>query len=718
MYKLAHEPLAAQTFGQMFTRMLAWVFLFGLGLCLFVEDGLRWIGGKDFPLATRLVPAVVLACCFQAFATLADGGLYIRRRTDRKLWISLLAALAMLVLYALLIPWGGVDGAAVATVVGFGWLALLTYLFSQPLFAVRYEWGRLGALLGITIGIWLVSVLMPWVQSMPLRLTARAGLFLLAVLLYTTLVSAEEWQILESLAGLQITKDATDAGGNRMSHKHFLGGITRRGTAPRIEEEQWGWIGAQHELFLRGASSCAQLFKWDGIALFLRGYARFADGPLDLGRVARHLHDEYRLTGELAVDALEGSFTVALLDSRAERVVLYRNLIGTGFTYYRVTPMGLMFAGNLTELLDLLPEVRPNRDVLPAFFLYRCVPGRETLFEGIERLLPGEQLEWQHGQWRRFQRQSFATLKGMPIAARDALEQTDATMTAILRDIEAHRPHSANLLSGGVDSSYIQAIYNQEIARGPELPLSYCIAVDHPMTWIDTDYSITASMAIGTRHMLAPADGPYLGYLKETLAATAEPLNHVQSAYFGSLARRMAEDGIQAGLCGEGADSLFGVGMANQLHNAALVEKGLPVPPLRWLASRVAGLMGWESMRRTIDRAGRRYDEADPQHPINQVACFTDRQAVIRCFGERAVLQAEAARRALVDLYEVGSDPMDRLHAQGFLAEAVDSAGLWATLFQREGSICCVLSSIRGCFAWLCNCLRVCAMRSANPRHC
>jgi len=470
-----------------------------------------------------------------------------------------------------------------------------------------------------------------------------------------------------------------------MSHKHFLGGITRRGTAPRIEEEEWGWIGAQHELFLRGASSCAQLFKWDGIALFLRGYARFADGPLDLGRVARHLHDEYRLTGELAVDALDGSFTVALLDSRAERVVLYRNLIGTGFTYYRVTPMGLLFAGNLTELLDLLPEARPNRDVLPAFFLYRCVPGRETLFEGIERLLPGEQLEWQHGQWRRFQRQSFATLKGTPIAARDALEQTDATMTAILRDIEAHRPHSANLLSGGVDSSYIQAIYNQEIARGPELPLSYCIAVDHPMTWIDTDYSITASMAIGTRHMLAPADGPYLGYLKETLAATAEPLNHVQSAYFGSLARRMAEDGIQAGLCGEGADSLFGVGMANQLHNAALVEKGLPVPPLRWLASRVAGLMGWESMRRTIDRAGRRYDEADPQHPINQVACFTDRQAVIRCFGERAVLQAEAARRALVDLYEVGSDPLDRLHAQGFLAEAVDSAGLWATLFQREG---------------------------------
>ncbi|MFQ3594223.1 MAG: asparagine synthase C-terminal domain-containing protein, partial [Gemmataceae bacterium] len=332
-----------------------------------------------------------------------------------------------------------------------------------------------------------------------------------------------------------------------------------------------------------------------------------------------------------------------------------------------------------------LPDVRPNREVLPSFFLYRCVPGRETLFEGIERLLPGEQLEWEYGQWRRFQRHSFATLRGTPISARDALEQTDATMTAILRDIEAHRPNVANLLSGGVDSSYIQAIYNQEIARGPELPISYCISVDHPMTWIDTDYAITASMAIGTRHLLSPADGPYMGYLSQTVAATAEPPNHVQTAYFGTLARSMAEDGIRAGLCGEGADSLFGVGLANQLHNAAVVERVLPIPPLRWLVSRATRLLGWHSLQQTIDRAGRRLDEADPEHPINQVACFTDRQAVIRCFGEAAVLQAEAKRRALVDQYEAGSDPLDRLHAQGFLGEAIDSAGLWATLFQREG---------------------------------
>ncbi|MFQ3649822.1 MAG: lipopolysaccharide biosynthesis protein [Gemmataceae bacterium] len=205
MYAIAREADAAIVFGQMFTRMLAWLLVVGLGLCLFVEDVLHWMGGKEYPLAAQLVPAVVLACAFQAFATLADGGLYIRRRTDRKLGISILAALVMLLLYALLIPLGGVRGAALATIIGFAALATLTYVFSQPLFPVRYEWGRLAALLAITVGLWLVSVHIPWSQSTALRLMARFGLFLLAPILYATLISPGEWEIFAGWVGSKST---------------------------------------------------------------------------------------------------------------------------------------------------------------------------------------------------------------------------------------------------------------------------------------------------------------------------------------------------------------------------------------------------------------------------------------------------------------------------------------------------------------------------------
>src|SRR5262249_12456066 len=146
---------------------------------------------------------------------------------------------------------------------------------------------------------------------------------------------------------------------------------------PEAVNEDWGWVGEKTELFLRGDSVSCRLFHWDGLALLLRGYARPAGstGPLDLERLAEELRCHYLEHGTLAVDDLEGSFTVALLDSQAERVVLYRNLVGAGFTYYHPTSEGLLFGGNLAELLELAATERSaNRDVLPAFFLFRCVP--------------------------------------------------------------------------------------------------------------------------------------------------------------------------------------------------------------------------------------------------------------------------------------------------------------------------------------------------------
>jgi asparagine synthase (glutamine-hydrolysing) len=475
----------------------------------------------------------------------------------------------------------------------------------------------------------------------------------------------------------------------------FLGGIWKRGPierrpgapTPEAVNEDWGWVGQRSELFLRGDPVTSRLFRWDGLAILLRGYARPAGGTqaLDLERVAEELRCHYLEHGSLAVDDLDGSFTVALLDSQAERVLLYRNLVGTGFTYYHPSRDGLLFSGNLAELLALASgPVAANRGVLPAFFLFRCVPGRETLFRDFYRLLPGEQICWDRRGLTRQQRHTFASLRGPVVGPDEAPEQVEATMAAILSDCVAHRPGAVNLLSGGVDSSYIQAVLAR-VAPAAGRPASYSVSVEHPTTRLDDHYALTASAVLGTRHRLVPAEQPYSAYLHDALATTAEPLNHVQSAYFGHLARVMRRDGISAGLCGEGADSLFGVGLANQFHNAGVLRRLLPVPLVRGLAGGLARRLGWSRLAATCRLANGLDDFADLEHPVNRVAAFADRAAALACFGPSAVAGAAADRRRLLDLYAVPYAPQDRLHAAGFLGEAMDSAGLWATLFQRAG---------------------------------
>jgi asparagine synthase (glutamine-hydrolysing) len=476
----------------------------------------------------------------------------------------------------------------------------------------------------------------------------------------------------------------------------FLGGIWKRGPierrpgapTPEAVNEDWGWVGEKTELFVRGEPVSSRLFRWDGLALLLRGYARPAGtgGPLDLDRVAEELRCHYLEHGTLAVDDLDGSFALALLDSQAERVLLYRNLVGAGFTYYHATSDGLLFGGNLAELLELASSRRaPNREVLPAFFLFRSVPGRETLFNDFYRLLPGEQISWDRRGLTRQQRHTFASLRGDTVGPAEALGRVETTLASILADCVAHRPGAANLLSGGVDSSYIQAVLNR-VAPSPDLmPASWSISVDHPTTQLDTDYAITASQALCTRHLLVSADGPYADYLLDALATTAEPPNHVQSAYFGHLARAMRADGTSAGLCGEGADSLFGLGLANQLHNACVLRRLLPLAPLRRFASVAARGLGWSRLAATCRLADHIEDLGDLDHPVNRVAVFADWPAVEACFGASAVTAAALDRRRLLDRFSVPYRAQDRLHAAGFLGEAMDSAGLWATLFQRAG---------------------------------
>jgi asparagine synthase (glutamine-hydrolysing) len=471
----------------------------------------------------------------------------------------------------------------------------------------------------------------------------------------------------------------------------YLGGIWARGPverrdnppSPELVQEDWGWVGEGAELFLRGPASCTRLFTWDSLALLIRGHARPAGstGAVDLDRLAEELRCHYLEQGILAVDDLDGSFTIALLDGQAGRVILYRNLVGAGFTYYHPAPGGLLFGGNLAELVQATGRrPHPNREVLPTYFLYRCVPGPETLFADFYRLLPGEQLIWDRRGLTRQQRHTFAHLAGThPIQPERVLDDLEQTMTAVLADCAALRPQAANLLSGGVDSSYLQAIWNRSVPGS--LPRSFSVSVDHPHTWLDTDYALTASQALGSRHTLVPADQPYATYLLDTLESTGEPLNHVQSAYFGHLARVMVEQGVPAGVCGEGADSLFGLGLANHIHNAGLLRRLLPLSGLRCLGSRLRA----ERLAYTCRLASFLDDTTQLEHPVNTVASFTEPSLVEACFGKGGLEAGAAARRALLDRFAVPQNPMDRLHAMGFLGEAMDSAGLWTTLFNRAG---------------------------------
>ena len=479
----------------------------------------------------------------------------------------------------------------------------------------------------------------------------------------------------------------------------FLGGMIQRrcleGTSRPLETagpspaSVLQHISGEYELFLRVPPQLDQTATQGPISIMLRGYA-VLDGAAatatGLHALLSSLLEHYRKHQDLPVERLEGSFTIVLLDGAAGRLLLYRNIVGTGFTYYAQTSEGLLFGNNLADLVRSLPrDPVPNTEVLPAYFLFRFVPGRETLFKDVFRLMPGELLLYDGRRLQSIQRQMIGGLRDSRGTGRDAVDAVEETMDRILADYAVIRPDVVNLLSGGVDSSYIQAHWNM-VRPGTEMaPATYTVSVNHPATRADDGYATSAAKALGTQHTLVPIDVPIGTCLVETIDGTGEPPNHMQSCYFRFLARNLTTHRVGAALCGEGADSLFGVGQTVAVQMAELFRRAIPSRQLREFGAIVAERLGHPRLPTSLRLADRLGDVGAWDHPLNLVAVFTDLDAVIACFGEDAVTEGFALRRGLLDRYGVSDDLQERVNFVGFLGEALDSGSLWSTLFELEG---------------------------------
>ncbi len=395
--------------------------------------------------------------------------------------------------------------------------------------------------------------------------------------------------------------------------------------------------------------------------------------------------DDYLRDGRFSPEQYDGSFTLVLLDGRKGRVEMFRNLVGSTFTYYCETPEGLVFGSNLAEVARRsgLP-LRPDAEMLPVYFIYRFVPGGNTLFEGIKRLQPGERVSYQDGRLSVEQVQTFADFdEPRKTGERESIERVEATMAEVVGNLMEIAPGSAGLLSGGVDSTYIQAHWNKLWRTpGDGKPRSAAVWLDHPATAPDQDYASSAARQLDTSHLAVRLTGLDARQMSETLSAIGEMPNHVQSFYFGPLARTMAEQGITAGLCGEGADGLFGNSGGDILLSAQGFRRRFPARALRAFGALASHCLGHVYAAHCFRLSNRLNDTTGFLHPINSAAAFTNWDLVTACFGSPSASQALVYRQGLLRRFRV---PEDGAHLQealaiGYLGEAVNTAAYWNQL--------------------------------------
>lgn len=161
----------------------------GVGIALFVEPVLHVMAAPAFHGAAAIVPIILVAYLLQGWTTMQEVGLLVAERTSWTMHANWAAAVVALVGYWLLIPrWLG-WGAAVATVLAFLVRHVVTYVASQRIWPIRYQWPPVVRITALGFGVSVIGLMLPdlgWLASLGLRALLLgaylAGLWVLDIL--------------------------------------------------------------------------------------------------------------------------------------------------------------------------------------------------------------------------------------------------------------------------------------------------------------------------------------------------------------------------------------------------------------------------------------------------------------------------------------------------------------------------------------------------------
>jgi asparagine synthase (glutamine-hydrolysing) len=267
----------------------------------------------------------------------------------------------------------------------------------------------------------------------------------------------------------------------------------------------------------------------------------------------------YRRLGLDFTRRLRGMYAIALHDPAAGRLVLARDPFGIKPLYYAETPRCFAFA---SEPQALIAAGLAGRELAAAarneLLQMQFTTGRDTIFAGIKRVLPGETVVVRQG--RIVERRRRAALpEGGPVAIdeEEALARLDAVLADSVRVHQRADVPFGLFLSGGIDSTAVLTM----MARLAERPVrAFTIGFAGNDVIADERPAARAvAAATGAEHVeITFGEADFWRLLPMVATTVDDPATDYAMLPTYKLAAAARAGGLKVILSGEGGDELFG----------------------------------------------------------------------------------------------------------------------------------------------------------------
>ena len=156
-FEIAKTDHGKQVLGRIFTYYSAMVIFAGLGISVFIKEIIFIMAAPGFQEATAVVTLVALGYIFYGVASYFTLGMMITNRTKYIACVQVSAAGISILFNMFFISRYGVMGAAISTVLSFLFLAIFSFIISQKLYSVPFEYGRVAILFALAMSIFGLS---------------------------------------------------------------------------------------------------------------------------------------------------------------------------------------------------------------------------------------------------------------------------------------------------------------------------------------------------------------------------------------------------------------------------------------------------------------------------------------------------------------------------------------------------------------------------------
>ena len=255
-------------------------------------------------------------------------------------------------------------------------------------------------------------------------------------------------------------------------------------------------------------------------------------------------------------DDLRGMYAIAIHDPAEGRLILARDPFGIKPLYYAETDAGFVFASEPQAIARaglVAPDI--HRDKAIELLQLQFTTGRETVWQGVHRVLPGETLVVESGRIADRRRRVALPEETVELGSEaDALSELDR---AFADSVDVHQrsdvPYGM-FLSGGIDSSAVLAM----MARLNDRPVR-AFTVGFPGTGAadERDHARRVAASLGAEHVEVSFDEQdFWRLLPAVAAAVDDPAADYAMLPTYKLAEEAAKD-LKVILSGEGGDELF-----------------------------------------------------------------------------------------------------------------------------------------------------------------